>query len=425
MERGRGIRRFLQATGLVALFLVPFALTGCNAGLLLLLLLLDDKSTGTPTGPGSEPPIIKFQGIENARSDPENAVLQVLLASGNAAATTLRIEFRDLTEENSAFAPITLVPPRPSGVSGPGTLEELATSPDGVAHRIGWNALADFGNDDQRRARLRFTAFTDTEIEADVLIGNDAPRILRAVLSQESGDVVMIDVTLADSASDPVALAVDFSTDTGDTPEFAPATLRDGPSPPLDTSEMGLDHTLTWQAARDVGTVDRPALLRLVPTDLIEGQPGKVGDAVQRTIDLDNNVSPRVDFESEDLIDDPDGRRGVALRIKIRDPERNPVDTIVQWARSGEGFPELPTEPDGNAASREALLADAAERERLQIATLLTDTLDGFVEVTSLDLSDSKNAIPASWLKHAHEARGISPEDNLVGRPVKVTSPDG
>ena len=427
----RGMRNlWSRTTYLVFGTLAAVALSGCNAGVGLVaqLLLDDDDSSGNNRSSAESSVVVEFLGVRNARSQPQDSVIEVRLTSDRDAENSISVAYRVVGSAN-AFAPATLLPPVPGEVSVPGTIDGIDSSPTGTFHRIGWNALSDLGDTEERQVTIRFSGEAIEELEVSVLVGNDPPSIDSTEFSQDSGEDVVVDIVLEDSALDPVDLVIEFSTDPLDAvnPQFFLATTR-GPTRDLATSP-DLTHRFFWRAVEDVGRIDRPAVLRVTPFDRVDEQSGKQGEPSTDGLNLDNNVSPRIVFAAEDLQSDLASRRGIALRFSIEDREQNPVDAIIQWSEGGTEFPPLPAELDEDASARRELVTSPtaeseAARRALQIASLTPQTLDGPVELTS-NLDVPEGAVLATWLKLTHELRGISDNLLLVGSPVEVIAPDG
>ncbi len=411
---------------LLLLALLPLALSGCNSGALLLLLLLDDGGGGGGGSGGAVgPAFIDFEGIDNARSMPANATVRVRLRRERGPAP-LTIEYRDL-DAGGDFSPITLRSPLPGSTSGPGAFSGLPTSATGVVHAIGWDALADLGDDTQHRVRLRFSGEFDEPLEVQVLVGNDAPEIAEAMTSQEPGGDVTVDVTLVDSAFDPVDVMASFTlepiVDGEPEPAFAIATT-DGETRNLSTADNGGMHSFEWLNRQDIGRLDRPAVLRLVPIDVIPGETGKMGAPVDLPLDVDGNASPRIEFLGEDFASDLDQRRGIAVRVRVVDREQNPVDVFAQWATGSDDFPELPADFDESSALREEALASPEQRRALQIATFAPDALRGIVE-EPIGVEVSADGLLATWILATEELGGIVDKDFLVGHTLRILAADG
>lgn len=418
---------------LAVLLLGSIVVSGCNAGVAGLLFgLLSDKDDGgrKKREVNSEPPAVgvEFLGLENARTRPASAVIRLRLQSPAADPLDLLVE---VSIDGGPLRPVTLVAPLPGAQgSTPGTLQGILVAEEGSLVAIGWNALADFQSDALQRAKLHVTAFRrdalPRSVSADVLVGNDAPRITNVLSHQEEGEDVSLDLVISDSSSDPVDLALEFATEPppGAGREFRPATIS-GETRALTTAPDGGPHALSWQATLDAGPFDRPLVIRLTPLDRIDGEAGKVGDPVEHSLILDGNRSAEVEILKEEFLTDPDQRRGLTLRFRVRDMEMNPVDALIQWTAGDAPFPPLDPALDSDPDARRALLANEGSRRQLQLASALPDWIEGTVERPLLGGSLAPAEILATWIKAECELRGIAGDRRLAGRQVEVLSPGG
>lgn len=406
---------------LLACGLMTLALSGCNAGLagVLVAVLLDDDDSSHRAAPST----VEFLELRDARTQTSRAVIRVLLANDRSRPGDLFIE---VAPAGGDFQPATLVPPLPGTVGEPGQLEDLETSPDGVPHDIGWNAEQDLGSDALAQATLRLTADQSDPVLVDVVVGNDPPAILSVELDAIAGGLVEVDVTLADSSSDPVDVVLEYALppEGADPPEFTPGTII-GSATGLESSPDGITHSFEWDSLADLGPLDRVALLRLTPADTIEGSPGKVGEPVVEQVELDNNGAPQVQILEEGLLTAPDRRGGLGLGFLVRDPEADPVDVIIQWTTAGEPFPELPDTLDASADAREALLSDPVESAIIQVVRLRSEVLEGTVEMPQDGVALLSSELLATWLSDTPPLLALRGPGALPGRPVEVLPAGG
>ena len=430
-RRNRSARSVLCTTlALVAgaLLLLP----GCNGGTaaVILALALDDDSSSGGRGSGEEFRV-EFVGLENGRSRPSESEIVVRLFNDNNAAANLLIEFTELAGNgDGAFRPVTLVSPLVGNRAGDGELTDVPTSAVGRLTRIGWDAVADLGDDSMRSVRLRIGGSIDPPFLVDVSVGNDAPAIEDVQTQQRSGELVQLVLRLADSNGDRVDLEIDyaFRVPGEDIVIFRPATIV-GRTLDLPADPGGSSSGFEWDAVRDLGPIDRDALLRIVPTDRVDGGPGKTGEAITVSLSLDNNLPPAVEVLEEEFLVSPDQRGSLALPLLVEDKESQPVDVIVQWALVGEAFPQLdPSLNLTDVAVRETLLRDPAARSALHLISWEDDFLDGEVEAGNGETPLTDREVFATWLSSSEALRGLSHRaggDRLAGRTLTLIPATG
>jgi len=432
-ERNPG--KLYICAGLAARLAVALAasalLGGCNAGLgALLAVLLTDDDGGHHKAKSGELASLEFVALENGRLHPAQSVIVLNLRSSKEKATS--VDFAYSTDSGATYQPASVQAPLGSTMKTPGTVQKLATSTQGVEHRIPWNALFDVGGtDDLHNVRLRFTGGIDQPQEVDVLVGNDAPSIQDLTLAQAEEAPVEMQVVVTDSSGDPVDLQVDFATEEDDLGNrlFHAAQIVTG-NLALASSAAGTAHPVAWNAVAEVGAFDRVAALRLTPLDRIGGEVGKIGTPVVRVFSLDNNAAPTADVLDEDILTDPDQRGQIAVHFVVRDLDGDPVDAVVQWARGDDPFEPLGAEFDTNAAAREAALADPENRRLLHVASFVRAPIEGPVEAAPPGTTLGTNEVLATWIKSAAELRGLAGNCArggcvLIGRNVRIQPPTG
>ncbi|MBN1441846.1 MAG: VCBS repeat-containing protein, partial [Planctomycetes bacterium] len=428
-----------RALGLLLLTLSGMLLSGCNAGIigLAIWLALDDDGGGGGKQP--QPPIpsteveVVFDHAADARRNPAQTVLSFILLNDDAVTTEIRIDY---ASEGKTFRPATLSILEDGSLGDPGVVTGLITSKAGRLHRVGWDALTDLGGDDSAQSvEIRLTTVSKNTDVATILVGNDAPLLRDLQISAAGDGDLQLSFVLEDSTSDPTDVAVHYTTSSGD---IASAALEEGTTTgglALLTSPAGESHAMTWRSIVDLGRVDRDVQVRIVPTDRVEGFPGKSGDPVDAQLFLDNNSPPEAQLLSSEILADPDARRGQAVWFALRDADSDPVDAIIQWSPEGEPFPDLPAGLLGDPAAREALLADAEGRRALRIITALPEIIEGPVEEPDSGVLQG-DVVRASWLVARAELRGLrgaaEPVDagdllvaDLVGRRVEIIDGSG
>ncbi|MCZ6792047.1 MAG: VCBS repeat-containing protein [Planctomycetota bacterium] len=424
---------------LVLLPAAAFLLPGCNAGAILVgvLLALGDGDGG-PGGLGvpTAGVFVAISQVRNNRSAPEEAIVSFTLASTTRGLSTVTFE---VAVGGGTVRPAS-VGSLGSGVfAGPGMIAELESEEGGGRfHSVRWNALNDVGGSDALTpgVTLRLTTVSDDTDQVTIFVGNDPPKI-DSVSLENSGDApgeippgeVRVTVYLSDSSGDLTSVFVDYTTSLGDPAGamFSQA-LTSGDRGNLPTSETGERHVFFWLAGDDLGRVDRDVEVRLIPRDTVEGAPGKTGDALIVPHFLDANTPPRAELARDEFLADPDVRRGQSFEFTLFDPDEDPVDVIVQWAHQGRAFPDLPLDLLDDPDARRAFLADTAMRRLHQVATLEPEIIEGRVEEGGAGRDASQ--VLATWIKNDDELRGLrglafvrSPgvrPGSMIGRDVEL-----
>lgn len=401
------------------LALAPLAFSGCNAGIagIILWLVLSDEDEGGKRPP--PPSSLEFVGVQGARAYPSAARIRFLLKNPKSARASVSIE---VAPDKTAFVPAALRAPIPGALEGPGRLARLETSPEGVAHSVGWDAAADAGGDAERAVLLRLTVPGSDPLVLEVTVGNEPPEISSFDFVQDHIGEVRFRLVLSDASGDLTDIFAEYAVPGDGDAAFKTCSLLD-PQVRLETSPEGTEHDLRWASLADLGPSDGRVAVRLTPLDWVEGVSGKLGTSLLAEICVENNTPPLVRIFEEELLTDPDARGGIAVRFSIEDPESDPADVVLQWAAEGEEFPEL--SPDlAEAAERARILADPGERAALRIAAIRSEVLEGRVEDPADPLELAANEILASHLKAALELRGL-PGEATFGRPLEILGPDG
>lgn len=434
-SRGRPLF-WVRTAGHLLLLVTSLCLSGCNAGLigLAVWLALDDDDGGGGGGT-PEPGVaveVELREVDGARTDPSSARISFVLMSDVETVSEVRFEVSD---DGNTFRPATVAPlasPSTAGESsGAGGIRGLVSTPSGVAHRVGWNALEDAGGGTgQAKLTLRLTTISDNTDQTDVFVGNEAPSVRDLAIQQPGEGEVILTFTLVDSASDPVNVGIEHTTSSASPEEapFEPGTVT-GTTEGLATSPAGTVHTVTWRAVEDLGRVDRTVQLRLTVADVVEGEAGLEGTPLVRSVAVDGNAAARALLLTEELAADPDTRRGIAVRYLLEDADSDPVDVIIQWSAGEIEFPELPAELDTSPTARAALMRSADERRAYRIITPRPEVLEGPVEDPAAGPGEADTVL-ATWigvelelrgLRGAAASRGPSPTPaSLLGTRVEV-----
>ena len=430
----RGGASLFRATALLLLLAGPLLFTGCNAGVVGVVVdlrLADADAAAREDSSRVQGPVsVVFEGIRNNRTNPAQTLVSFRLASEGTGSTEVVVEY------SAALAPFERVvfqdpvPGRPPTADAePGVLTSLATSPEGVLHEFGWNAAESLGGTGLVEVVLRFTA--QDVLDVPVLVGNDAPGIESLRLIDQGDGLIAIEIVISDSSSDPVDLTLGVSTDLdavaeGDFQPLNVLEVREG----LPASTSGETTTLTWPARDDLGPLDRDVLVRVAPRDLVGEVTEGAGDPLLQAAFLDLNSDPVVSSVVVSRgAENGDRRRGLGVRFDVADAEGDDVDVVVQWASQDEDFVELPAEIDTDAAARERLLfspESSSDRRLLGIVTLRSRKMSGPVVAPSAGVTLGDGELLATWLLARGELCGGF--ETLAGRAVSIdrgTDPPG
>jgi hypothetical protein len=230
-----------------------------------------------------------------------------------------------------------------SGSPGSDGVTNLVASGGGAGHVFLWDAPAQIGTSYANEIQIRITPSDDDGAGNSAISpifdwGNDLPE---AEVTDPAGllrEIAAIDMNLTDSASDPVAVELQFSVDLGCT--WTGAALDSGSvASNIPTSPAGLPFIYNWDT-----------------TDPVGGMPGQVNDAVRlraRAVDtwgagnwfeivgpvlVKNNEPPSATIVSIGPGDYEDFRGVVPIRFTLGDVDGGNAGVFVEWSANGSDF---------------------------------------------------------------------------------------
>ncbi|MEM7205623.1 MAG: VCBS repeat-containing protein [Planctomycetota bacterium] len=333
-------------------------------------------------------------------------------------------------ESDPASVRLSMILPSAPGQEVPLTaldrsLDQLATSPKGIVHRVAWRFsdepdLPDRGNL-VAGVTVRAHVLGGTGGDVVVDLGNDAPVAAVATLPSEIlAGAAPLRINVFDSTADRVDLRVEFRPDddpgapwrpvrpaglepTDPTPEFALTGLE--------ATRVGREYEIAWDTDYDVPQLDGEVQVRVqARDDLSVGAWSGV-----QSVRVDNNASGSVEWDTSGAVPGGDRRQGIPLTLRALDREGDPVDVLFQWRRSTDpGYEPLGT------SEREVLAAqllDPAFVQEKRICRPFPVAASGRVvpvDATHVRLPELADA--ASWIG-AHGVVGLRLE-TLRGHEV-------
>ncbi len=406
--RRGGVATFTAIVGL-ALFL-----TGCGAGTVLTAAGVSGGGGSSTTVVAASDPVVTSVQVTESRTSPAKITFSLIDAESDPVDVKLFFEMGGVTGE------IVLVG---------GSLTQLATSPSpGTEHEFLWDFASQLGTAEfqpDAKVIVRLLGVTGAP-EAQPLVGsfklgNDAAVIVDALAPTTAEVSGNVDVTfsVADSSSDPVSIRVEFRI-AGETnwqlarPAGTPATE---PTPVyarinVVTTPVAAVTTFVWDtlALSQLPGREVDVQLRFRADDAIH-----TGEFRETTLfHVDNNLPPIAILDAGSVLTNSDRKRGIPVPFSIIDPEGDDVLVVMQWRRSGEGFPDLDADP----VVMSTILADAdpAQRRALQIAEELPIVFEGRPVASPLaDPEGKKLRLP----ELASSAAGIRPTA-LAGRALEI-----
>lgn len=338
-----------------ALLLCALGLSACNSGLG--LFATGDDSNDSPS-------FVSGFTILDPETSPATVSFRVIDADGGAPLVSLFYELPGAT-------------PKPlSALVGARNPANYAASANGVEHQVLWDFAAepDFPDDASLVEDVRvFALITGSEEisvgsnASELHLGNDAPVVgLVGTPDEEVFGVVPIEFEVADSSTDLVSVRVEYRLEGEDDWQLArPGGLSSTPEfalTGLSAPAGGASVIFFWDTTVDLPELERDVRLRFTPADsIVEGDP-----TVSETFRVDNNAAPIVFLDNGLIaVDGGDSHGGIALPFTVIDAESNDVRVLFQYTRPGEGFPELPEDPD----EVWAIQADPVLRKQYQVCS--------------------------------------------------------
>ena len=357
------VTRVSRAFSVTCAFSVSLVLGGCYAGatgLVLGVLTLSGGGGGGRDLPQVSELEVRGEVQPQRLDDPMRVAVLFRLAEADGDAVTVTVDYATS-----------------DGLSGQIVEGEFAASPNGVNHRVDWDAAADGFCDEDGRCPERTVTITVTPrdddgegapgVRGDLLIGNSPPAVSEIAVVRGDGPAsgnVVIRYTLADSAGDPAA--VRLFVQAGDTVTSVPSDeIIGGQDTELPTDPpRRLD--LTWASARTLGDRDLESIaVGLEPDD---GLRGGLGTRVfSEPFALDNNQAPLLRLNGTSFVLNPDLRRGIPIPFTLTDSDndRNDLLVVLQWSADPSTFPELPERRE----EMDAILEDVTSWQDLSIGS--------------------------------------------------------
>jgi len=229
-----------------------------------------------------------------------------------------------------------------SGSPGSDGVANLVASPAGAGHVFLWDAPSQIGTSYANEIQIRITPSDDDGAGNSATSpifdwGNDLPEVQVTDPAGALRGIAAVDLTLTDSASDPVTVELQFSVDLGCT--WTGAALDSGSvASNIPTSPAGLPFAYNWDT-----------------TDPVGGMPGQVNDAVSlraRAVDswgagnwfeigpmlVKNNEPPSATIVSIGPGDFEDLRGVVPIRFTLGDVDGGNAGVFVEWSANGSDF---------------------------------------------------------------------------------------
>lgn len=273
----------ISLAALISLTCLP----GCVwVGIALSLVDFGDGSSGTVAS-NALPAAVGLEVDERLLSD--EVAIQVTLIDADQDPLTLTL----WTVAAGDTLPMTLVGPP----------ETYPSSPNGVPVDLLWNVGADFPDYQSVSRDVTLIARPQdahldpgTPDEVSVVVGNDpiTGSFLAPLHNQSVSGNITVQFELSDPRSDVAQVAFEFLRPGSNT--WEPATIVVGNTNGLETSPIGLEHSVAWDSLADLGTTVVLGLqLRATPTDTGPGQ-----DFTSALFEVSNNLPPNFMLEPHD-----------------------------------------------------------------------------------------------------------------------------
>ncbi|NOT31869.1 MAG: hypothetical protein HOP15_15595 [Planctomycetes bacterium] len=265
-------------------------------------------------------------------------------------------------------------------------------------------------------ARLSSGAQSVLGDDEPLSLGNDAPEVTAAtpIIDPDEGEaagIVRVEVSVEDSSDDVVTVVPEFDIQ-GDAPDagWQPATGFGLDN--VRVARTGTQLDFFWDTDTDLHDLERVVALRFTATDFaLEGEALASGP-----FRVDNNAAPIVQLFNDAVLANPDERRGIPVPFRVIDEEGDVVETIFQWRREGEEFPELPTD----MAALDAILAHPVRRQEKHVCTPYPHYAKGrVVPIDENTVRLPELASSESWIL----ASGIEGRTLELLRPSSIPAP--
>jgi len=212
----------------------------------------------------------------------------------------------------------------------PATILGLSTDlgPEDYTGKVTWATTSDVAGKTLQGVQFRITPSDEkTGQSASITIGgldlNRPPEITLTNPWSEEGKQVQLDYTIYDPEEDVVNLAVEYSTDGGET--WKRASVTSGDKNITSENYMG---SLIWDAHSDLGnTANNDVRLRVTPSDKKEGTP-----EISGTFAVNNNAPPTVAITGSKYNAD-DGTAHIDFTVS--DAENDLVEVTCDFSEDG------------------------------------------------------------------------------------------
>ncbi|MBI4568586.1 MAG: hypothetical protein HY719_09320, partial [Planctomycetes bacterium] len=253
-----------------------------------------------------------------------------------------------------------------TAASGSEGVANLTSSPAGEAHVFKWDTLADLSRVTSDEVQVRITPSDIKQgvsgtTESFTVANNDAPAlsalavqgITNPATDKVSGDVPVTFV-LTDSHSDPIAIAVEYSTG-GDTWRVATPRigtkitgLSSSPDDPATPAVEGAGASFVWDTVTDLQeSYQKTVSLRVTPRD---ARDGGATVAYPSAFIVDNNSPPEAALLASYA---GVSRRGdVFITYKLSDKHSDLADVAIEFSTDGGGTFTAALEDSGSSLSQ-------------------------------------------------------------------------
>jgi len=264
--------------------------------------------------------------------------------------------------------------PRPLVVPIPGPLVVGTPGQGGALNTFAWDYAASLGSGFQDGITFRVVLANGALAEVLSRLGNDAPQLIDAdrdgfvdgeVPSGEVAGIAHLRFRVADSSGDAVDAQPEFAVvdglsgldpDTLDALDWRPATSVGAPLEGVPVQAAGTTVDFFWDVPSDLPSSSHSVLVRFLVDDGLQ----QAAPLAAPPFLVDNNATPTVTILEGALLASGDASRGVPIPLSLTDDDGDTVSLVVQWARPGQAFPELPDDLQELAALRDDPLARAA-----------------------------------------------------------------
>ena len=385
--------------------LLALSLASCGSGLAGIV-----SSSSSSGSDSNAPPAISTFSVEDKRESPARLTFRVLDGEGDPVGVELFFQ-----KDGEPARSITQL----VGRTNPDT---YASSSSGLGQSVDWAfedepGLSDYADGSYTGDLLVYAVVVGGLQEAlpgastRTGFGNDRPLVSNALPpASEASGFTPITFEVADSSSDRVELLIEYAiVDGTGEPTWLPATPGALDTNPvvLASTEPALNgQTFLWDTGVDMARTESEVQVRVTGNDgLLDSL-----EALTPIFVVDNNDAPDVVLLNDQVVLNPDTRRGIPIPFLVRDEESDPVRVVLQWRRPEQDFPALPT----TRQEIEAVLLDPVARRELQICSEYPGGFRGQVRTAQPD---------TVWLPEIGQRAPAFLAGGLVGRELEILRP--